>query len=135
MALHNLAFVLVVVDLVGLIWSIILIRRARDWRARIIAVALGGMPIYQTIAMVLDSSIKIHPVLETLRMSIDLVVNALFLFLLYLLELAISTERRLGVRLRMAEAVNTMAMSRAGGMAVFDRRKTTAMSHPGVQSS
>lgn len=88
----------------GLIWSIDLWRRARDMAMRLLALLLGLMPIYQTLLSAIERGSLSVPGAYHLRNVIDLAVNVVFLFSIFLLEYAIEQRNRADLKLRMMES-------------------------------
>jgi hypothetical protein len=100
----DITLILIAICIPGLIWSIVLWRRARDRSMRILALLLGIMPIYQVILTLIEKGSLQVPGVSQLRNLVDLGVNVVFLFSIFLLEYAIDQRNRTDLQLRMLES-------------------------------
>jgi transcriptional regulator with XRE-family HTH domain len=100
----NTTLILSAICIPGLIWSIVLWRRARDWSMRLLALLLGIMPVYQVLLTAIESGSLNVPGVNQLRNLVDLGVNVVFLFCIFLLEFAINQRNRADLQLRMMES-------------------------------
>jgi|GEM_PF-2454676 len=108
----------------GLIWSIDLWRRARDMAMRLLALLLGLMPVYQTLLSAIESGSLPAPGVYQLRNVIDLAVNVVFLFSIFLLEYAIEQRNRADLKLRMMES-NVTVYREGELVGYFPKAKST----------
>jgi hypothetical protein len=99
-----LVAVLSLVSTMGIIWSVILLRRARDWSMRLLTMVLGLMPLYQTIAACTEAGLWRLEAVGRLKTMVDLVINVLFLLSIFLLEFAIDQRNRAQMQLRVLES-------------------------------
>lgn len=96
--------VLALVSALGVVWSIQLLRRARDWPMRILTALLGLMPIYQTLSAAIETGFVHFPPAARWKMVSDLTINVLFLLSVFLLEFAVEEGHKTKVQLRVMEA-------------------------------
>ncbi|MCX6620390.1 MAG: hypothetical protein NTY38_04815 [Acidobacteria bacterium] len=113
--------VLTLVSALGVVWSVQLLRRARDWPMRILTALLGLMPIYQTICAAIETGYVQFPPAARWRMVSDLTINVLFLLSVFLLEFAIEEGHKTKVQLRVMEAAVPAGSHAAMPMAVLHR--------------
>ena len=99
----TLVVILSLITVLGLIWSIVLLRHARDWPMRLLAILLGLSPVYQTVAACRDAGVWNASMAGHWKTLLDLVINAAFLFCLYLLHSAIERVRKAEVQIRLME--------------------------------
>lgn len=96
--------ILVPVSVLGVVWSIHLLRRAPDWPVRILTAILGLMPIYQTLSLAIETGFLSFPPAARWRTVSDLMINVLLLCSLFLLEFAVEQGHKARVQLRVMEA-------------------------------
>jgi hypothetical protein len=97
--------VLALVSLLGVVWAVQLMCRARDWPMRLLTALLGLMPIYQTVSAAIETGVVAFPQAARWRMVSDLVINVLFLLSVFLLEFAVEDAHKAKVQLRVMESV------------------------------
>jgi hypothetical protein len=91
---------LAIVSAIGVFWAAVLYRRASDRSTRLLAVLLALMPLYQTMAVCLDTGVW-NPSAPHLRVLAHLGVNIVFLLSIWILEAAINHHYRVATRLRL----------------------------------
>lgn len=111
----DITLILIAICIPGLIWSIVLWKRARDRSMRILALLLGIMPIYQVILTLIEKGSLQVPGVTQLRNLVDLGVNVVFLFSIFLLEYAIEQRNRTDLQIRMLES--NVTVYREGALA------------------
>lgn len=111
----DITLILIAICIPGLIWSIVLWRRARDRSMRILALLLGIMPVYQVILTLIEKGSLQVPGVSQLRNLVDLGVNVVFLFSIFLLEYAIDQRNRTDLQIRMLES--NVTVYREGALA------------------
>jgi hypothetical protein len=94
---------MVVVSATGILWSIMLLRKARDWRMGLLTVLMGLVPIYQTVALFTETGILTVTAAAQIRAFVDLTINVLFLIAVFLLEFALEERRSVQLQLRVLE--------------------------------
>jgi hypothetical protein len=100
----NLVAALAIVSIPGIMWSVFLLRRATDWPMRLLTLLLGAMPLYQTVAAAIDTGLWQFAAASQVRVAVDLAINVLFLFSIFLLEFAMDKNRKAQVHLRVIES-------------------------------
>lgn len=111
----DVTLILIAICIPGLIWSIVLWKRARDRSMRILALLLGIMPVYQVILTLIEKGSLQVPGVSQLRNLVDLGVNVVFLFSIFLLEYAIDQRNRTDLQIRMLES--NVTVYREGALA------------------
>ncbi len=111
----DITLILIAICIHELIWRIVLWRRARDRSMRILTLLLGLMPVYQVVLTLIEKGSLQVPGVSQLKNLVDLGVNVVFLFSIFLLEYAIDQRNRTDLQIRMLES--NVTVYREGALA------------------
>lgn len=98
-----LVLLLSVITMIGLIWATMLFRQSSSWQMKFLSVMLGAMPLFQTVMFAMDIGILRSSAKGAIGSIADLLVNASFLFSLFLLDHASVEKARVKAVLRVVE--------------------------------
>ncbi len=102
-SVQTLVALMVLISMVGVLWAVLLLRRARDWRITLLTVVLALVPIYQTVVYTTEAGIWTFSAALQFKVFADLAINVLFLIAVFLLEFAIEKRYSAEVRARVLE--------------------------------
>ena len=98
-----LVVLMLAVSLVGIVWCVLLLRRARDWQMSVLTIMMGLVPVYQTVALMTEMGVLQSSMATQIRAFVDLIINLLFLIAVFLLQFAMEKKHSAEVRLRVLE--------------------------------
>ena len=102
-SVQTLIVLMVLVSLVGMLWAVLLLRRARDWRIAVLTVVMAIVPVYQTIAVLTETGVWTFSAAVQVKAYVDLAINVLFLVAVFLLEFSMEKRYSAEVRLRVMD--------------------------------
>ena len=102
-SMQTLVVIMVLISILGVLWAVMLLRRARDWRIALLTIVMALVPIYQTMVFTTEAGIWTFSAAMQLKAFVDLAINVLFLLAVFLLEFAIEKRYSAEVRARVLE--------------------------------
>ncbi len=102
-SVQTLVVLMVLISILGVLWAVMLLRRARDWRITLLTIVMALVPIYQTMVYTTEIGIWNFSAATQFKVFADLLINVLFLIAVFLLEFAIEKRYSAEVRARVLE--------------------------------
>lgn len=100
---QTLVVLMILVSMMGVLWAVLLLRRARDWRTGLLTALMALVPLYQTVAVFTETGIWTFSSAAQIKAYVDLTINVLFLVAVFLLEFMMEKRHSAEVRLRVIE--------------------------------